>query len=160
MIKINQELVRQITNEAIVSPRLRKNFNLHKDAGDLLQRLINAMEPGTYVQPHKHENPDKREIFLVITGTLLVIEFDEKGLITNHIILSRQSGNFGVEIAERTFHTIISLEKGSVAFEAKDGPYDPADDKYFAKWAPPENSPDCAAYIHAILAKLNISPVA
>lgn len=160
MIKINQELVRQITNEAIVSPRLRKNFNLHKDAGDLLQRLINAMEPGTYVQPHKHENPDKREIFLVITGTLLVIEFDEKGLITNHIILSRQSGNFGVEIAERTFHTIISLEKGSVAFEAKDGPYDPSDDKHFATWAPPENSPDCEAYIHAILAKLNISPVA
>ena len=160
MLKINQELTRQVSHKAKVSPRQRQNFNLHKEAGDLLQRLINAMEPGTYVHPHKHENPDKREVFLVITGTLLVIEFDENGNITDHIILNRDLGNFGVEIAQRKYHTIISLEKGSVAFEAKDGPYDPADDKYFATWAPPENSTECAAYIQAILTKLNINPVA
>ena len=125
----------------------------------MLQRLINAMEPGTYVHPHKHEHPDKREVFLVLTGTLLVVEFDENGIITDHIILNRNIGNYGVEIAQRTYHTIISIEKGSVAFEMKDGPYDPADDKCFATWAPPENSPDCPAYIQNILVKLNISPV-
>jgi cupin fold WbuC family metalloprotein len=160
MLKINQELTSRITQEAMVSPRQRKNFNLHKEAGDLLQRLINAMEPGTYVHPHKHEDPDKREVFLVLTGTLLVIEFDETGTISDHIILNRNLNNFGVEIAGRTYHTIISLEKGSVAFEIKDGPYDPGDDKFFASWAPPENSAGCPAYIQHILDKLNISPVA
>jgi len=159
MIKINQNLTRQVTNEAIGSPRKRKNFNMHKEAGDMLQRLINAMEPGTYVHPHKHESPDKREVFLVFTGTLLIIEFDENGVITDHIILNRQLGNFGVEIAEQTYHTIISLEKGSVAFEVKDGPYDPANDKCFAAWAPAESSPGCSAYIQPTLTKLNISPL-
>jgi cupin fold WbuC family metalloprotein len=159
MLRIDKELTNSLTHEALISPRKRKNYNMHKDAGDLLQRLINAMEPGTYVHPHKHENPDKREVFLVLTGTLLVVEFDENGNIADHIILNRECGNFGVEIAERTYHSIISLEKGSVSFEAKDGPYDPADDKCFAPWAPAENSPDCQAYIIATLLKLNISPV-
>ena len=159
MLIINQELTGKITKEAKVSFRKRKNFNLHKESGDTLQRLLNAMEPGTYVHPHKHENPDKREVFLVLTGTLLVVEFDENGKITSHIILNQHLGNFGVEIAERTYHTIISLEKDSVAFEIKDGPYDPADDKYFAKWAPAENTPECKVYIETILSELNISSV-
>jgi cupin fold WbuC family metalloprotein len=159
MIRIDQNLTKKLTEQAIASPRKRKNYNFHRFPEDTLQRLLNAMEPGTYVHPHKHENPDKREAFLVRTGTLLVVEFDEEGNITDHIVLNRELGNFGTEIAERTYHTIISLEKGSVAYEAKDGPYDPADDKYFAGWAPPENSPECEAYISSILAKLNISPI-
>lgn len=156
MFKINQELTGNLTQMALDSPRKRKNFNLHKEDGDLLQRLINAMEPGTYVHPHKHENPDKREVFLVLTGTLLVVEFDENGNIADHFILKRQLGNFGVEIAEKIYHTIISLEKGSVAFEVKDGPYDASDDKCFASWAPKENTPECLAYMQTLLSKLNI----
>jgi cupin fold WbuC family metalloprotein len=159
MIKIDKNLTGKITEQAIASPRRRKNYNFHRFQGDTLQRLINAMEPGTYVHPHKHESPDKREAFLVLTGTLLVVEFDCFGNIVDHIILNQGLGNYGSEIAERTYHTIISLEKGSVAYEAKDGPYDPADDKCFAPWAPLENSPDCEAYINSILAKLNISIV-
>ena len=159
MIKIDQELTGKMTAQALTSARRRKNYNFHLFPADTLQRLLNAMEPGTYVHPHKHENPDKREAFLILTGTLLVVEFDDDGNITDHIILNRNLGNFGTEIAERTYHTIISLEKGSVAYEAKDGPYDPADDKCFATWAPMENEPDCAAYISSILAKLKISPV-
>jgi cupin fold WbuC family metalloprotein len=159
MIKIDQLLTDKITAEAVVSNRKRKNNNFHRFPEDTLQRLINAMEPGTYIHPHKHENPDKREAFLVLKGTLLVVEFDEQGNIIDHILLNRDLGNFGTEISERTYHTIISLEGGSVAYEVKDGPYDPADDKYFAPWAPTENSPECAAYINSILAKLNISPV-
>jgi cupin fold WbuC family metalloprotein len=159
MIRIDRHLTDKITEQAIVSPRKRKNYNFHRFPEDTLQRLLNAMEPGTYVHPHKHENPDKREAFLVLAGTLLVVEFDEMGNITDHIILNRELGNFGTEIAERTYHSIISLEKGSVAYEAKDGPYDPTDDKFFASWAPPENSPECASYISSILMKLNISPV-
>jgi cupin fold WbuC family metalloprotein len=159
MIKIDQNLTNKITEQAILTPRRRKNYNFHHIQGDTLQRLINAMEPGTYIHPHKHESPDKREAFLVLIGTLLVVEFDEQGNITDHIILNRDLGNFGSETAERTYHTIISLEKGSVAYEAKDGPYDPADDKCFASWAPPENSPECDAYINSILIKLNIRPV-
>ncbi|MEI6747588.1 MAG: WbuC family cupin fold metalloprotein [Bacteroidales bacterium] len=159
MIKIDQRLTSKITELATASPRRRKNYNFHRFPEDTLQRLINAMEPGTYVHPHKHENPDKREAFLVLTGTLLVVEFDDAGNITDHIILNRNLGNFGTEIAERTYHTIISLEKGSIAYEAKDGPYYPADDKYFAEWAPPENSLESAAYISSILTILKISPV-
>ena len=41
------------------SPRLRLNHNFHDDLADPINRMLNALEPGTYLQPHKHENPDK-----------------------------------------------------------------------------------------------------
>ena len=87
MIKIDQNITKKLTGQAITSPRRRKNYNFHLLPGDTLQRLLNAMEPGTYVHPHKHENPDKREAFLVLSGTLIVVEFDEQGNISDHIFL-------------------------------------------------------------------------
>ena len=65
MIRIDKELLDSVSAKAKASPRLRVNFNFHEEAEDTLQRLLNAMEPGTYVQPHKHENPNKREAFLL-----------------------------------------------------------------------------------------------
>jgi cupin fold WbuC family metalloprotein len=74
--------------------------------------MLNAMEPGTYVQPHKHENPDKREAFLLLRGKMLVVSFDEAGQVTDHVVLDPQAGNFGLEVPPRTYHTLICLAKG------------------------------------------------
>ena len=61
----------------------------------MLQRMINALEPGTYCQPHKHENPDKVEAFILLTGKLLVVEFDDAGTVKQYVVLSHESGSFG-----------------------------------------------------------------
>ena len=144
------------SEKAKTNPRLRQNFNFHKEDAATLQRMLNALELGTYIQPHKHENPDKVEAFFVLRGRILVVEFDDEGHITESIILDSKKGNYGAEIAPRTWHTIICLEAGSVAYEVKDGPYNAAVDKNFAPWAPTEGDENCAAYIAEVLEKLNV----
>jgi len=136
MIRIDKALLDSVTAEARSLPRKRKNYNFHKEYSDTLQRLLNAMEPLSYIQPHKHQDPDKREVFFVLRGRILVVEFDETGNTRDHVILDPLNGVYGAEIPERTFHTIVSLENSTVAYEVKDGPYSPADDKNFCSLGP------------------------
>jgi cupin fold WbuC family metalloprotein len=151
MIKINQSLIADLAEKARNSDRKRINFNFHKVPGDPLQRLLNVMQPGTYLQPHKHENPDKREVFIALTGKFLALEFDELGKITDSIMLDPAEGAYAAEVPARTYHTIICLEPDSAIYELKDGPYDPSDDKHFAPWAPKEGTEGCDEFMNKIL---------
>ena len=157
MIKIDKELLNATSQKAKASQRKRMNYNFHKKNSDRFQRFLNALEPGTYIRPHKHENPDKTEVFICLRGKILVVEFDDCGEIIDSIILNSESGNYGVEIPPKVWHTIIGLEQSTVAYEIKDGEYNPDDDKNFAPWAPEENSPKADKYIDDILVKLKIS---
>jgi len=157
MIHIDSALLDDLTLKARTSPRLRVTYNFHFGPADTLQRMLNAMEPGTYVRPHKHENPDKREVFFALRGKLCVVEFNDSGDITDYTVLDSANQNYGAEIPQRTWHTIISLETGSVAYEVKDGPYDPENDKNFASWAPEENSNEAEEYLSRLISKLNLS---
>ena len=156
MIKIENDLLNEVSARAQSSSRRRMNHNFHKDYSDTLQRLLNAMEPLSYIQPHKHENPDKREVFLSLRGRILVVEFDQTGVIVDHFLLDPLNGTCGAEIPERTYHTIIALDPGTVAYEIKDGPYNAIDDKNFAPWAPKEGDPGAGKYLEEILQKTGI----
>lgn len=154
MIKIDENLIEKVSAIARSSTRKRTNLNFHDKSEALMQRMLNAMEPGTYIQPHKHENPDKSEAFFCLRGKILVVEFEEDGQVRDHILLDASKGNYGCEINPRTYHCILSMETGSVAYELKDGPYDPTIDKHFAPWAPAEGDPDAADYLKNLLKKL------
>jgi cupin fold WbuC family metalloprotein len=151
MIIINRELTAGVSEEAKKSARLRKNLNFHIDLADPVNRMLNAFEPGTYVRPHKHESPDKCEMFLILTGKALAIQFDDAGAILEHIVLDNSQGMYGVEFPPRTWHSIISLVSGTVLYEVKPGPYTPINDKNFAPWAPAEGSSEAATYLASIL---------
>lgn len=151
MVIIDQSLISRVTEEARKSARLRKNFNFHPDHADPVNRMLNALEPGTYVRPHKHESPDKWEVFLAISGKALVLRFDEAGTILEAVILDPTHGVHGVEIGVREWHTVVALVPGTVLYEIKPGPYTPLEDKNFASWAPSENSPEAAAYLESLL---------
>ena len=151
MIKIGRSLLDSTSAQAKGAARRRMNYNFHKNPSDTLQRMLNAMEPFSYVQPHKHEDPDKREIFFSLRGRIIVIEFDELGNIADHILLDPAAGNFGVEIPARIYHTIISLDHDAVAYEVKDGPYAQMNDKHFASWAPKEGDSGSAAYLTGLI---------
>jgi cupin fold WbuC family metalloprotein len=153
MIKINDEFINTVSEQAKQSERKRKNYNFHKKAEDTLQRMLNAMEPGTYIQPHKHENPDKVEAFFSLKGKFLVVEFDDDGRITEYVVLDPKAGSYGCEIAPKTWHMIICLEPGTVAYEVKDGPYNPSDDKNFAPWSPKEGEDGADEYINHIISQ-------
>lgn len=155
MIHINEKLITETSTEAKNRPRQRMNLNFHKEDEDRLQRMLNAIEPGSYICPHKHENPDKREAFFILRGRIAVIEFNNQGDIEDYTILSVETGNYGVEIPPRTWHSLVSLEPDSVAYEVKDGPYNPENDKVFAQWAPAENAPEAANYLKQLEQKIS-----
>ena len=122
------------------------NDNLHA-MDDPIHRLLNATEPGTYVQPHRHGAPAKDETLLVIAGRGAILVFDDAGRVTQKAILSPRGPTFIVEIPAGAWHTLIALEPGTVWFEVKAGPYaaPPASD--IADWAPAPGTPDAGAYL-------------
>lgn len=154
MILIDHSLIERISEGATASPRKRKNYNFHELLSDPINRMLNALEPGSYVQPHKHENPDKREVFIVLKGSFVVFYFDSSGQITEFALLNRESGCYGVEVEPGQWHSIASLEPGSVVYEFKDGPYDPVVDKNMAPWAPEEGDADTENYLAGLLKKV------
>ncbi|MDD5427648.1 MAG: WbuC family cupin fold metalloprotein [Candidatus Omnitrophica bacterium] len=157
MIKLTEELIRTVSDKAKASPRKRTNYNFHKNYDDVVQRLLNAAEPGTYIQPHKHENPDKNEVFIILNGSVVVVEFDDNGNVIDHAVLDPAHGVRAVEIPPGKWHTFITLKPGSVLYEVKDGPYDEKADKHFAPWAPAEGAPDAQEFNKKILEKLDLN---
>lgn len=150
---VSPELLAGLSQKAKNSPRGRMNHNFHDDLADPINRMLNAFEPGTYIQPHRHENPDKREVFIVLRGSLVVVFFDNSGMPTDFVLLDRGKGNYAVEISVGVWHTIIALEPGTVVYEVKDGPYFPISDKNFAEWAPKEGDASCGEYLARLTEK-------
>lgn len=150
MKKITIDLIEQVCAEAKQSARKRKNYNFHESMDETLHRMLNAIEPGTYIRPHKHELPDKAESFIVLRGKVLSVTFTHTGEILDCMLIDPQTGNFGVDIAPRIWHTVISLESGSIFYEAKDGPWQAFNDKNFAPWAPAEGDADAPEYLEKL----------
>lgn len=143
---INVTLLEEITRLAIKSPRKRMNYNFHESGDEMIQRMLNALEPGTYLAPHRHT--DKIEVFLLLKGKLTVLFFDDTGNVTSLIILDPLAGQYGVEIPKGVWHTIVVEMSGTVIYEIKEGPYVPNVGIDFAPWAPvTENEHACTQYL-------------
>lgn len=144
---VTDRSLKELTATAKKSPRLRKNHNIHTTLEDPVQRLFNAMEPGTYVRPHRHRGQDRWEYFQIVTGAAMVLTFDASGRVMEKIELSDKGPNCAIEIPGDTWHTIVSLESGTVLFEIKQGPYKALTDKDFAHWAPLEGESTVGAVV-------------
>lgn len=118
---IDSELLDEICKKAKESPRLRMNYNLHSELDEPVQRLMNALEPGTEIPVHRHRHSD--ETYLVIRGSLFVILFDENKKLLNKVLLDPKEGTYGVSVPAGQWHSIEVLESDTVIFEIKEGPY-------------------------------------
>ena len=118
---IDTELLDKVSEQAKASPRLRMNYNFHQSLDELCHRFINAVEPGTEVPIHKH--PTKDETFVILRGKVRVTTHRGDGSIIEDVVLSQESGNYGVDIPKNVWHKLESLESGSVIFECKEGPF-------------------------------------
>lgn len=152
---IGQATLTDLSKEAASSPRLRKNLNFHASNDAQCHRLLNALEPGTYVQPHCHLDPQKEETLVVLKGRFGVLIFDESGNVTQSLVLSPNTEHFGITIPVGVFHSMVALEAGSVFFEAKAGPYVPIAAAEKASWAPAEGDAACATYLQNMLQHFN-----
>ena len=120
---IDNALLDEVSFKAKESPRLRMNYNFHQSLEDKCHRFLNAVEPGTEVPIHKH--PTKDESFVILRGKVRVTTHDDDGSIIEDVVLSQESGNYGVDIPKNVWHKLELLESGSVIFECKEGPFVP-----------------------------------
>lgn len=145
---LTQTLLDSVAAEAGDSPRLRKNYNFHQ-LDDTVQRMLNVMQPGTYVRPHRHIRPEGAngfEFFLVLQGRLGMLTFDERGKICDRVVLSADGPTYGIELEEGVYHSLVSLAANTVIFELKEGPYNAATDKEFLPMFPDEGTPEAVEF--------------
>ena len=75
-MKITQELLDRLTEEAKASPRLRVNYDLRNSAEDGSQRMLNAIEPGSVLSIHRHRKTS--ETVVCLRGKLVVEYYEEQ----------------------------------------------------------------------------------
>lgn len=118
---IDSELLDEICKKAKESPRLRMNYNLHSELDEPVQRLMNALEPGTDIPVHRHRHSD--ETYLVMRGSMFVMLFDDNKELLQKVLLDPSKGSYGVSVPVGQWHSIEVLESNTVIFEIKEGPY-------------------------------------
>jgi cupin fold WbuC family metalloprotein len=148
---IDRKLLTWLSAQAAKNPRLRQNFNIHDSNDEACQRLLNAVEPGSYIRPHRHLTFAKPESFVGLRGRIALLIFDNSGEVLQIVPFGPQEDVAGADIPCDTWHTVVSLEAGSVFYEAKPGPFDPSHKSDMASWAPEEGSPEAPAYLQGLV---------
>ena len=133
---INTQLLDETSLKASLDSRLRMNHNFHSTLDDPLNRMINALEPDTYIRPHRHLNPPKPEAYILIRGEIDVLIFNEEGCLVRKETLCPDTGSYGIDIPEGVWHSILVKKPQTVIYEAKPGPFAPLAVEDFAPWSP------------------------
>jgi len=153
---IDSSLIKELSTAARVNTRLRQHYNFHESHDDPCQRLVVAMTPGSYIQPHRHFAYPKDELFVVLQGKVGVIFFSELGKMESVCALEAGNQTLGCEIPAGTWHTAIALEE-SVFLEVKAGPYIPLPENDRASWAPIEGSTEACGYLEQLRTYLHLT---
>lgn len=120
---LTQTIIDDVSSKAKVSPRLRMNYNLHESFEDSVQRMFNALEPGTVIPIARH--PYSSETLIMLRGKIRVLIYDDNKNVIEDVVIASNSANFGYHIPKGTWHRVESLEVGTVCFETREGPYSP-----------------------------------
>lgn len=118
---INKALLDELTEKAKSSPRLRANYDLRDSAEDDSQRMLNAIEPGTVLPIHRHKATS--ETCICVRGHFEEYFYDDEGRLTETIDMV--PGGSVINIPAGQWHSLRSLESGTILFEAKNGKYAP-----------------------------------
>ena len=116
---IDNSLLNSLTAAAKASPRLRMNLDLRNSPEDGSQRMLNAIEPGTVMPIHRHRSSS--ETVVCVRGHFEEYFYDEDGKLTDTIDMT--PGRI-VDVPLGQWHSLKSLESGTVLFECKDGKWE------------------------------------
>jgi cupin fold WbuC family metalloprotein len=126
-MKITQTILDELTAKAKESPRLRMNLDLRDSAEDTSQRMLNAIEPGSPLPIHRHQNTS--ETVICLRGRLVEEFYDDlERTCTERIELSPNGPVMALNIPAGQWHTVHALESGTVILEMKNGAYEPLSD--------------------------------
>ena len=150
---ISNELVSTTLEHSRTSPRGRVIQPFHKTASDPLHRMLNAVQPGSYIRPHRHLDPPKAEAWILLRGAAAFFTFEDDGRVRDCVHLDAKGDLFGVDLVPGVYHSFIALEPDTVLYEVKTGPYSELTDKAFAPFAPAESAPEATAYMESLLSE-------
>ena len=130
-MNFDRNILDELTQRAKESPRLRMNLDLRNSPEDGSQRMLNALEPGTVLPIHRHRTTS--EVVVMLRGRAVQYLYDEQGRETDAVLLAAGALDGdgvpgavpGMTIGKGQWHKLVTLESGTVIFEAKDGPYEP-----------------------------------
>lgn len=139
---INEELLSVLHQKAEKCERKRMNYDLRTTPKDTSQRMLNALEPGTKLEIHRHV--DTTETVVCLEGCFDEIFYEELTTtdggepihngktsiaeaqfveVARYRICPRE-GKYGIQIPKMAWHSIEVYEPSCI-FEAKDGAYAP-----------------------------------
>lgn len=150
-----------LVERAVASPRLRQHHNIHETYEEPCQRLFNAIEPGSYIRPHRHLSVKRDELLVAVRGLMALVTFDDLGIVKSVVRFGSEKYGadvaLGVEVDPETWHTVLALVSGSVLLEIKEGPFDSQQPKDMAAWAPMESDPTVSEYLLELTSCINLS---
>ena len=120
-MKITQAILDDLTAQAKASPRLRMNLDLRNSPSDGSQRMLNAIEPGTVMPIHRHRTSS--ETVVCVRGHFEEYFYDESGALVE--VVDMVPGGVVLNVPIGQWHSLKSLESGTVLLECKDGAYEP-----------------------------------
>lgn len=120
---LTTRILKETSAKAKASPRLRMNWNLHESFEDSVQRMFNALEPGTEVPIARH--PSSSETLIALRGKLRILIYNSNKEVTGDFVIAPDSENIGYHIEKGVWHQVQSLEEGTLVFETREGPYEP-----------------------------------
>ena len=126
-MRIDFNLLDQLSAQARACERLRMNLDLRTSEEDNSQRMLNALEPGTILPIHRHRFSS--ETVVMVCGSLKEIFYNDNGKVTDVILMEAGGECPALQIPKGQWHTVEVLEPGTVIFEAKDGAYVPLSDE-------------------------------
>ena len=147
LVVIDDALISEGIGASRRSERRRIILPLHTRSAEACQRMLNVVQPGSYIRPHRHADPPKSETVVVLRGALTYVAFHPDGSLDRRVELAAGSARVGVDTRPGVYHTFFATEPDTVVFEAKTGPYVEAEDKEVATWAPAAGSPEADAYL-------------
>ena len=118
---IDQQVLDELTARAKDSPRLRMNLDLRNSPADQSQRMLNAIEPGTVLPIHRHRASS--ETVVCIRGHFEEYFYDVSGV--RIAVVDMVPGGNVLNIPAGWWHSLRSLESGTVLLEVKDEAYEP-----------------------------------
>ena len=136
--KLTDAIIEKGIEASRASSRKRMIYPVQRTQESNVQRLLNFMQPGTYIRPHQHPMLHATESIVLLKGSIRFFTFDGDGeIITDDRLTSDPMPDL-VDIEPGTWHFFLVLEQDTIIFECKKGPYNADTDKEFALWSPEE----------------------
>jgi cupin fold WbuC family metalloprotein len=148
LFQLSEEMIEHGLRESQKSDRKRIIMPIHREQDAEVQRMINFLQPGTYIRPHKHPLEHATESLVLIRGSIRFYTFNEDGTALTKIDIHSKPLPGVIDIEPRVWHSFIVLEEDTILFECKKGPYDVETDKVFAEWSPEEETDDVEEWMN------------